>query len=76
MAQRDVRTITALSNRSGINKNTLSKVLNGKTQPSSLTMERLITALDIPAEKAGAIFFWLTLTCKVSLYEAYNTERW
>lgn len=57
MAERNIRTILELSQRSGIGRNTLAKVLNGEIQPSSDTMEKLVFALDIPPERAGTIFF-------------------
>ena len=51
-----MNTITKLSEESGINRNTLCSVLSGGSQPSSVTMERLVKALEIPPEKAGEIF--------------------
>lgn len=57
MAEKEMNTITKLSEESGINRNTLCSVLSGVSQPSSVTMERLVKALEIPPEKAGEIFF-------------------
>lgn len=57
MIDRDIRSITELSEKSGIGRNTLAKVLNGQIQPSSDTMEKLVYTLKIPPEKAGKIFF-------------------
>lgn len=61
MIDRDIRSITELSEKSGIGRNTLAKVLNGQIQPSSDTMEKLVYTLKIPPEKAGKIFFMHTL---------------
>lgn len=49
--------ISDLSKASGVNRNTLSMILSGKSQPSSDVMYKLITALQIPPEEAGHIFF-------------------
>jgi transcriptional regulator with XRE-family HTH domain len=57
MAERDINTVVELSQKSGIDRNTLGKILSGTVQPSSNAMERLVYALDIPPEKAGQIFF-------------------
>ena len=61
MAEKEIKTTKELSEKSGINRNTLAGILNGKTQPSSDAMERLVIALDIQPEKAGRIFFNQTL---------------
>lgn len=61
MEKSGLKTIESLSNTSGINRNTLSGVLSGKIFPSSDVMSRLITALDIPVEEAGSIFFKVKL---------------
>lgn len=57
MIDRGIRTMGDLSIKSGINRNTLSKVLNGKKQPSSEVMFKLVTTLDIEPADAGKIFF-------------------
>lgn len=57
MVDMHINTISELSKRSGINRNTLSDVLNGKTRPSSDTMYKLVDCLAIPPSKAGEIFF-------------------
>lgn len=57
MAEKRIRTIKELSERSGIGRNTLSKVLNEEIQPSSDTMEKLVFCLEIPPKDAGSIFF-------------------
>lgn len=61
MAEKEIKTTKELSERSGVNRNTLASVLNGSAQPSSDTMEKLVFALDMSPEKAGAVFFKLYL---------------
>lgn len=50
-----------LSEASGVDRNTLSRVINGDIQPSSGVMDRLVIALKLPPERAGNIFFNLNL---------------
>lgn len=57
MVEKRIDTIMELSERSGINRNTLSQVLAGNIQPSADVMNKLVYTLDIDAEKAGLIFF-------------------
>ena len=61
MAEKEIKTIKELAENTGINRNTLSNILNGKVQPSSDVMEKLVFSLEIPPEKAGRIFFSLIL---------------
>ena len=42
---------------SGVDRNTISKILSGEIQPSSNVMERFVVALRLPPERAGRIFF-------------------
>ena len=60
-AEKEIKTIKELAEKTGINRNTLSNILNGKVQPSSDVMENLVFSLEIPPEKAGRIFFSLIL---------------
>jgi transcriptional regulator with XRE-family HTH domain len=57
MIEKGFKTIGSLSEAAGINRNTLGKVLDGKTQPSAEVMNKLVEALNIPPETAGIIFF-------------------
>ena len=57
MIDNKVNTITELSEKTGINRNTLSKILRGVIQPSSDAMDRLVFVLNIEPENAGKIFF-------------------
>lgn len=56
MIEKGIDTIVDLSEKTGINRNTLSKVVNGEIQPSSDVMDKLVSVLDIPPEKAEYIF--------------------
>lgn len=57
MVEKGLDKIVDLSSVSGIDRNTLARVVGGEMQPSSLVMDRLVSALDIEPEKAGKIFF-------------------
>ena len=61
MIEKGFKTIGALADVSGIGRTTLGKVLDGKIQPSTDTMFKLMDALDIPNEEAGKIFFAVNL---------------
>lgn len=49
--------IIDLAEASGVDRNTISKILSGEIQPSSNVMERFVIALSLPPERAGRIFF-------------------
>lgn len=51
------KNVADLERVSGVNRNTLSGVLNGKVLPSSDVMDRIITGINIPLNEAGGIFF-------------------
>lgn len=57
MLDMGIDTIAELSKKSGVNRNTLSDVLNQKTKPSADVMYKLVICLGIPSAKAGEIFF-------------------
>lgn len=57
MVERGLDKIVDLSSASTIDRNTLSKVLNSEIKPSTTVIEKLMSTLDIPSEKAGDIFF-------------------
>lgn len=50
-------TIEDLANASGVNRNTLSGVLNGSIYPSSAVMSKMAAALDMAPEVCGKVFF-------------------
>lgn len=57
MIEKGFKTINSLAIAAGINRSTLGKVLEGKIQPSSDVMFKLVETLDISAIEAGKIFF-------------------
>ncbi len=57
MIDMGINTVAELSERSGVNRNTLGDILNEKIYPSSDVMARISDALSLPGEKAGQIFF-------------------
>lgn len=61
MAEKNIKTILELSEKTGINRNTLGRILDGTIQPSSDAMDRLVYTLEIQPEKAGRIFFMIDL---------------
>ena len=61
MVEQNLSKITDLSAASTVDRNTLSKVINGDAKPSTTVIEKLMFALHIPPERAGAIFFSLNL---------------
>lgn len=52
-----IESVSHLSRITGINRNTLGAIMNGKTQPSAESMERIVKALGIEPVDAGRIFF-------------------
>lgn len=62
MIDQNIKNITELSQKSGINRNTLAEVLNSKSKPSSHVMEALIITLNLSPDEAGQIFFARELT--------------
>lgn len=61
MVEQKLEKIIDLSAASTVDRNTLSKVINGEVKPSTTVIEKLMSALQIPPERAGAIFFSLDL---------------
>lgn len=61
MIEQGIDTITELSEISGVDRNTLSKILSGEIQPSAGAMCKLVYALQMQPERAGRIFFTLNL---------------
>ncbi len=57
MIDADMDTIQDLTDKSGINRNTIAGVLNGKIYPSSDVMQRMALALNLNYIRAGKIFF-------------------
>ncbi|MBD5459128.1 MAG: helix-turn-helix transcriptional regulator [Lachnospiraceae bacterium] len=61
MVEKKLDKIIDLSLASKIDRNTLSKILNGDAKPSTTVIEKLMYTLQIPPEKAGTIFFNINL---------------
>ena len=53
----NINTIEEFSRETGINRNTLSDVVNGKSRPSSYVMSEIVNVLKLTPEDAGKIFF-------------------
>ncbi len=61
MVEQNLDKIIDLSTASTVDRNTLSKVINEEVKPSTTVIEKLMSTLHIPPEKAGSIFFSLNL---------------
>lgn len=57
MIDAGIRTIEQLSDVTGVNRNTLADVVNGRAFPSSMVMAKLTHHLNLSSEHAGRIFF-------------------
>ena len=57
MVSKELDKIVDLASASTVDRNTLSKILSGEMKPSTIVIEKMMYALDIPPEKAGVIFF-------------------
>lgn len=69
MIDKGINTIGELAELSGVDRNTLSLILRELALPSANVIAKLVEALDIPAERVGAIFFVRKLTKNVSYNE-------
>lgn len=56
MVEKNLDKIIDLSSASSVDRNTLSKILNGDAKPSTTVIEKLMSTLQIPPERAGTIF--------------------
>lgn len=57
MIDKKIKNITEFSLKSGVNRNTLSKILKNDGRPSSDVMDKIVNTLELSPENAGAIFF-------------------
>lgn len=57
MLENGFETNASLSDKTGINRVTLGKILKGEQLPSSESIYRIVEALHISASEAGNIFF-------------------
>lgn len=57
LAEEGIKTNVELSKKSGVDRNTLGDILNGKRKPSSDVMYKLVSTLNLSSERAGIIFF-------------------
>lgn len=57
MVEQKLDKIVDLADASTVDRNTLSKVISGDIKPSTTVIEKLMSALHIEPERAGAIFF-------------------
>ena len=57
MIDAKIDTIAALSEKSGVNRNTIGDILNGKIRPSGTVIEKIAKALSLDGAQIGRIFF-------------------
>lgn len=57
MVEQNLDKIVDLSAASTVDRNTLSKIISEDIKPSTTVIEKLMSALHIPPERAGTIFF-------------------
>ena len=57
MIEQGFDTIGELAEKSGVGRDTVSGVVNGKIRPSTAVMEKIMIALNMKPKDAGVIFF-------------------
>lgn len=57
MVEKECEKISDLSSASGVDRNTISEIVNNKKYPSSMVMTKIGKALDMNSQQMGAIFF-------------------
>lgn len=66
MAELGIKTYVDMAKRTGLDRITISNVINNKSNPSPETMDALYRVLKLTPEEAGRIFFTEKLTFDVS----------
>lgn len=61
MINAGINTAVELSEKSGVNRNTVGGILNGDIRPSSAVIEKIAKALSLDGNDIGRIFFKLQL---------------
>lgn len=61
MINAGINTAVELSEKSGVNRNTVGGILNGDIRPSSAVIEKIARALSLDGNDIGRIFFKLQL---------------
>lgn len=69
MIDKGIDTIKDLSNKSGVDRNALSKILKGEIRPSATAMDGISMALEMNPETTGKIFFATNLRNKKEMEE-------
>lgn len=57
MIDSNYNTVVSLADASGVDRNTISAILSGRTKPSAVVIEKLAKALNLDSEGIGRIFF-------------------
>lgn len=62
MIDHDISGNTELSRRSGVNRDTITKIFDGKVFPTSKVIINIANALSMDSEQIGSIFFKIKVT--------------
>lgn len=62
MIDHDIKTISELSEKTGVDRNILGKIINKESRPSAQTMDKLTLFFGWSSQRAGEIFFAKKLT--------------
>lgn len=57
MIDHDIESISILSEKTGIDRNTIAKILDGKVLPTYRVIERIAKLLQMDSQQIGSIFF-------------------
>lgn len=57
MVELGIDNYSELARMSGVDRNTISAVINNDTRPSATTMDKLYKTLELTPEEGGRIFF-------------------
>lgn len=57
MIENHIDTIEQLSEKTGVNRKTLSEILSGQSYPGTMVMKKISTAMGLQNDTVGRIFF-------------------
>ena len=57
MIDANIRTYTELSEKTGVNRNTIADIVKGESKPSTIVIEKISKALNLESAEVGRIFF-------------------
>lgn len=57
MIDANIRTYTELSEKTGVNRNTIADIVKGESKPSTIVIEKISRVLNLESAEVGRIFF-------------------